>query len=421
MGQAADRLIEDIYDTVTFPERWGGVLERICASADATHGFLFTAALNQDARTMALWARHNISDALLGDYTTHFRHRDLWANAAAAQGLLDRCVVRRGEELVAEADLHRSMIFNDMLKREGMGRLCSVSLADGGELTPMQPVLSLFRPADRPPFLEETVRLLRDCAPHLQRAMRLRVRLWARRDGRDEETAWSARMIDGLPMGVVLLDAAGRTVAVNRAGQAMIDARDGLRIVQGRLQAEQGAEARRLAHMLEASLSGCGRAAGRAGPAHSQSNLQGANLQGANQQGGGLQAADLRVSRPSGRAPYLLTVLPLSHEAAGPYGGNGSGGGARIRAAVYIVDPAAVAPGLEARLGALFGLTPVEARLVADLLTDLTPAESGDRRGVAISTVRSQLRSIFAKTGTTRQSELMNLVNRCLMLPGTGA
>lgn len=404
MEQSADQLIEDIYDTVTFPERWEGVLERICASAEATHGFLFTAALNQDARTMALWARHNISDALLGDYATHFRHRDLWANAAAAQGLLDRCVVRRGEELVPEAHLHRSMIFNDMLKREGMGRLCSVSLADGGELTPMQPVLSLFRPADRPPFPEETVRLLRDCAPHLQRAMRLRVRLWARRDGGEEETAWSARMIDGLPMGVVLLDAAGWTVAVNRAGQAMIDARDGLRLVHGRLQVGQGGEARRLAHMLEASLSG-GRAAGRAGAGHLPSNLQGA----------GLQAADLRVSRPSGRAPYLLTVLPLSHEAAGPYGG--SGGGARIRTAVYIVDPAAVAPGLEARLGALFGLTPVESRLVADLLADLTPAESGDRRGVAISTVRSQLRSIFTKTGTTRQSELMNLVNRCLMLP----
>ncbi|CAO3411615.1 helix-turn-helix transcriptional regulator [Azospirillum largimobile] len=393
MGQSADRLIEDIYDTVTFPERWEGILERICASAGATHGFLFTAALGQDARTIALWVRHNISDGLLGDYTAHFRHRDLWANAAAAQGLLDRCVVRRGEELVPEADLHRSMIFNDMLKREGMGRLCSVSLADGGELTPMQPVLSLFRPADRPPFPEETARLLRDCAPHLQRAMRLRVRLWARRDGREEETAWSARMIDGLPMGVVLLDGAGRTVAVNRAGQAMIDARDGLRLVHGRLQAERGAEARRLAHVLEASLSGGGRTAGRAG----------------------VEAADLRVSRPSGRAPYLLTVLPLSHEAAGPQGGGGDGG--RIRTAVYIVDPAAVAPGLEARLGALFGLTPVESRLVADLLADLTPAESGDRRGVAISTVRSQLRSIFTKTGTTRQSELMNLVNRCLMLP----
>ena len=397
MAQAADSLIEDIYDTVTFPERWSGVLERLCASADATHGFLFTAALNQDARTMALWARHNISDAVLGDYTTHFRHRDLWANAAAARGLLHQCVVRRGEELVPEAELRRSMIFNEMLEEQGMGRLCSVSLSDGGELTLMQPVLSLFRPADRPPFSDETVRLLQGCAPHLQRAMRLRVRLWARQDGREGDVLWSGRMIDRLPMGVALLDAAGRILCLNRAGQAMVDARDGLRLWQGRLQAEQGAEARRLAHALEAAVSaGARTAAARRG-----------------------EAADLRVSRPSGRAPYLLTVLPLSPEAAGPFGdaGGGGGDGARIRAAVYIVDPAAVAPGLGARLGGLFGLTPVEAALVADLLADLTPAEIGDRRGVAISTVRSQLRSIFAKTGTSRQSELMNLVNRCLMLP----
>ncbi|WP_199902090.1 helix-turn-helix transcriptional regulator, partial [Azospirillum sp. B506] len=111
-------------------------------------------------------------------------------------------------------------------------------------------------------------------------------------------------------------------------------------------------------------------------------------------------------------------VLPLSPETAvGPFGDADGGDGVRIRAAVYIVDPAAVTPGVGKRLGALFGLTPVEAGLVADLLADLTPAEIGGRRGVAISTVRSQLRNIFAKTGTTRQSELMNLVNRCLMLP----
>lgn len=396
---AADQLIEDIYDAVTFPERWGGVLERLCALTDATHGFLFTAAPRHDSLTAALWARHNITDRQLADYTTHFRHRDVWANAAAARGLLNRCVVRRGEELVPDAVLRRSAFFNELLRDHGMGRLCALTLSDGGELSSVQPVLSLHRPPDASPFPDETVRLLQDCAPHLQRAMRLRVRLLAGRDGR-EEARWSGRAIDRLPMGVALLDAAGRVAGLNRAGQAMIDGWDGLRLVQGRLQAEQGGEARRLAHLLEAAVSSGGK--------------------GASARRG--EAADLRVSRPSGRAPYLLSVLPLSPEAAGPFddadgGGSGRGGGARIRAMVYIVDPAVVAPGLGRRLGALFGLTAVEAGLVADLLADLTPAEVGERRGVAISTVRSQLRSVFAKTGTTRQSELMNLVNRCLMLP----
>jgi DNA-binding CsgD family transcriptional regulator len=394
MMDAADQLIEDIYDAVTFPERWGGVLERFCALTDATHGFLFTAAPRHDSLTAALWARHNITDRQLADYTTHFRHRDVWANAAAARGLLNRCVVRRGEELVPDAVLRRSAFFNELLRDHGMGRLCALTLSDGGELSSVQPVLSLHRPPDASPFPDETVRLLQDCAPHLQRAMRLRVRLLAGR----EEACWSGRTIYRLPMGVVLLDAVGRIAGLNRAGQAMIDARDGLRLVQGRLQAEQGGEGRRLVHLLAAAVSAGGKAA---------SARRG-------------EAADLRVSRPSGRAPYLLSVLPLSPEAAGPFDdadGGGGCGGARIRAAVYIVDPAAVAPGLGRRLSALFGLTAVEAGLVGDLLADLTPAEIGERRGVAISTVRSQLRSVFAKTGTTRQSELMNLVNRCLMLP----
>lgn len=392
----ADQLIEDIYDAVTFPQRWGGVLERLCALTDATHGFLFTAAPRHDSLTAALWARHNITDRQLADYTTHFRHRDVWANAAAARGLLNRCVVRRGEELVPDAVLRRSAFFNELLRDHGMGRLCALTLSDGGELASVQPVLSLHRPPDASPFPDETVRLLQDCAPHLQRALRLRVRLLAGRDGR-EEARWSGSAIDRLPMGVALLDATGRIAGLNRAGQATVDARDGLRLVQGRLQAGQGGEARRLAHVLEAAVSAGGK--------------------GDSARWG--EAADLRVSRPSGRAPYLLSVLPLSPEGAGPFddADGGGGGGARIRAVVYIVDPAAVAPGLGKRLGALFGLTAVEAGLVADLLADLTPAEIGDRRGVAISTVRSQLRSVFAKTGTTRQSELMNLVNRCLMLP----
>lgn len=386
MGRAADALIEDIYDAVTFPERWSGVLQRLCASTGATSGFLFTASACSDAQ--GLWARHNISDGLLSDYTTHFRHRDLWTNVAATRGLLSHCGVWRSEDIATETELQRSAIFNDLLNPHGIGRLCAVTLADGGELAALQPVLSLYRSADAPSFSDEAARLLKDCAPHLQRAMRLRVRLW-KGDERGE-AAWSARMIERLPMGVVLLDGRARIVAMNRIGQAIVDARDGLRSQHGGLLADRRADAGRLAGALDAAVAGKGQAAFG-------------------------QAADLRVWRPSGRAPYMLTVLPLSDEAAD---GAGNGlGVATIRAAVHIVDPSTGAVGLEARLGSLFRLTPAEVRLVVDLLHDLTPAQSGDRRGVAVSTVRSQLRSVFAKTGTTRQSELMNLMNRCLMLP----
>ena len=62
----------------------------------------------------------------------------------------------------------------------------------------------------------------------------------------------------------------------------------------------------------------------------------------------------------------------------------------------------------------LFGLTPAEAD-VGVLLSEGANAESiATMRGVATSTVRSQLRTLFLKTGTQRQGEL---VRRLLTLP----
>lgn len=247
------------------------------------------------------WALHYIADRILRDYTWHYRSRDLWTNVAA-EGQLSQCAVWRGEENATEAELQRSAIFNDLQQHHGIGRLCAVTLADGGDLATLQPILSFYRPAGAPPFPDEAARLLHECAPHLQRAMRLCTRLWV---SRNEEVAWSARVIDGLPVGVVLLDAAGQAIAVNRAGQAMIDAQDALRLVQGRLQTSR---------RTPAAPCGRGGAVGRQG----QANARG-------------EAGDLWVPRASGKPPYLLTILPLSHETAEGLCGD-AGGGPRIRA-----------------------------------------------------------------------------------------
>ncbi len=62
----------------------------------------------------------------------------------------------------------------------------------------------------------------------------------------------------------------------------------------------------------------------------------------------------------------------------------------------------------------LFGLTPAEAD-VGVLLSEGASAESiASRRGVALSTVRSQLRTLMSKTATQRQGEL---VRRLMTLP----
>lgn len=56
------------------------------------------------------------------------------------------------------------------------------------------------------------------------------------------------------------------------------------------------------------------------------------------------------------------------------------------------------------------GLTQAEARLCRALLDDRTGVEAATMLGVSITTVRTQLRSIFRKTGTKRQTELVKLL-----------
>ncbi|GJE66179.1 hypothetical protein LNAOJCKE_3394 [Methylorubrum aminovorans] len=60
----------------------------------------------------------------------------------------------------------------------------------------------------------------------------------------------------------------------------------------------------------------------------------------------------------------------------------------------------------------IFGLTAAEGRLAAEISRGLPLATIAQSRKVSIATLRSQLASIFAKTGTSRQPELVALLAR---------
>jgi len=88
-------------------------------------------------------------------------------------------------------------------------------------------------------------------------------------------------------------------------------------------------------------------------------------------------------------------------------------------AAVWIVNgQSAGLPG-ERMLSVLFGLSPAEARLARGLLMGRTPEEHAQHANVRIATVRTQLHSIYSKTATRRQAELVALLARvpALQLP----
>jgi DNA-binding CsgD family transcriptional regulator len=68
-------------------------------------------------------------------------------------------------------------------------------------------------------------------------------------------------------------------------------------------------------------------------------------------------------------------------------------------------------------LQALFDLTPAEAR-VASMLIDGKSVDAISRiQGVSLNTVRTQLKSVFVKTGVERQVDLVSMLGQRRIQP----
>ena len=79
-------------------------------------------------------------------------------------------------------------------------------------------------------------------------------------------------------------------------------------------------------------------------------------------------------------------------------------------AALFISDPHAPPEIDRDTLAALYALTPAESKLVALLTRGLTLDAIAERSHVSPHTLRTQLKQVFRKTGTARQSELIKLI-----------
>ncbi len=113
--------------------------------------------------------------------------------------------------------------------------------------------------------------------------------------------------------------------------------------------------------------------------------------------------ASMRVTRPSGKRPYLILVTPASrrHPVL-----------SSLRPAVCIVitDPEAQRPLSVRRLRTVFGLTEAEARLAALLATGEDLRSAAVKLRISYGTARVRLSEIFQKTETHRQGELIKLL-----------
>jgi DNA-binding CsgD family transcriptional regulator/PAS domain-containing protein len=224
-----------------------------------------------------------------------------------------------------------------------------------------------WRPTDN------DVGLLELLAPYVRRAIRVGLQLNVQRSEADS----LLELLDSLTLGVVLLDPKSRVRFANRSAAKALGSTPGAaRLGDPVHETEREVRTEALRRLMRAEVLGGG--AGEA-PAPGP--------------GPALQVFSAPLSWPE-----RDTALA-----------------ARFATVLFLGDPGASAPDPREALQALYGLTPAEARLARALADGLSIAEAAEALSIQLSTARSVLKSVFAKTGTRRQASLVGLV---LAAPG---
>jgi DNA-binding CsgD family transcriptional regulator len=210
--------------------------------------------------------------------------------------------------------------------------------------------------------------------PHVRRAVQIGQAI----ELKQAETATFMDVLDGLSVGLFLIDADGRIMHANVAGSDMLGTGELLRSVGGRLVAGDAQVEQSLRETAAAAASG-------------------------DEEGGSASVVVPLRARDDGR--YVAHMLPLT-------------GGARRRAgeawaaaaAMFVRKAELQYPSPAEVIGKTFDLTPAELRVLLGIVEIGGVPEVAAAFGIADTTVKTHLGRLYAKTGTGRQADLVKLV-----------
>ena len=234
---------------------------------------------------------------------------------------------------------------------------------------------SVQRSAKQGHVQKSQIELMRRFLPHMQQAVDVARRL----KGFAGERQSLEAALDWLADGVVLLRADGSVVYANEAIQAILRSGDGIRTHRGFIEFDATGVQSRFAKSLDIVR-----------------RLRTSNTQDA--------IPDFAAPRPSGSAPYVVSVRPLPVREI-----TRSASAAEIM--VLVRDPLTTSTAVIRVLREVFGLTAAEAHVAHALQQGILLDDYARENSVSINTVYTHLRRIKEKTGCGRMPELIRKLN----------
>ncbi|MEH2498144.1 DNA-binding CsgD family transcriptional regulator/GAF domain-containing protein [Bradyrhizobium sp. AZCC 1678] len=362
-------LVGSIYDAALDAQLWPGVLNRI---GDAVGGPQVVFGFYDPANgIVSMHAPRTDPDIL--------RSFDEWTPdipALPCTGNYRPGEVFTGADVISRDEFTSTAFYNELWRPGGFSadplvtNLFADSAASGH--------IASHGLLNRSPFDGSQKRLFAALAQHLVRAVALQRRVYHLTIANERALTG----LDGLQQGFLLVDAEARPLFVNRAARALLDSRDGLRLEADALSASDADGGRTLRRLIKSCAGDASAVTGSGG--------------------------DVALPRGAERSPLDVVVTPVKQEAAKaiiPWTFS-----QRAVAIVLVSDPERE---IQARVEGLrqrFGFTPAEAAFALEIVKGDGRQAAADRLGITVGTARSHLSSIFDKTGSRRQAELVRLL-----------
>ncbi|WP_162653008.1 helix-turn-helix transcriptional regulator [Lentilitoribacter sp. Alg239-R112] len=200
-------------------------------------------------------------------------------------------------------------------------------------------------------------------------------------DQLNEALRVSNNVLDLINFGLVLYGKKEAPVYINRAAREIFDADDGIGLGKSNLIISDRNANKKLDTLSSMIRNGYSHFSARSGQA-------------------------ILAHRPSGKRAYSLIAIPLAKYK--------KFGMDNVNMVVMIFDPYSKSNSTVNLFASSYGLTSAESMLAIELAHGISLDEFTAKKGISTNTARTQLKSIFAKTETSRQHELVSVLLRSI-------
>ena len=366
-ADAVSALIGEIYDAALDPSLWGPVLLKVRAFIGGSSAALFA----KDAIRKSLNVYYDD-----GGLDPHYKQLYFDKYAELDPFTTGHVLAEVGEplstvDILSFEEFHATRFHREWAQPQGLVDFACAVLEKSATSVAM---IGIFRHQRDGIVNDETRRAMRLIVPHIRRA----VLIGQVTDLKGMEAATLADTLNGLSAGVFLVDENDKLIHANASGRAMLDMRNVLHLANGRLAARSVASQKALRDVFTA--------AGRGDAAV------------------GTKGISIPLAARDGER-YAVHVLPLT---SGLRRMAGTRYSAVAAAFVHKAELKTQSP--SELIAKTFDLTPSELRTLLAVVQVGGVAETAEMLGVAESTIKTHLHRLFAKTGTSRQADLVKLV-----------